>query len=131
MKLWQLKKISTNESLNEPQKLPENWGPIFGMQGVVEKIGDLSWTEDPTLQDKGWFMVGEGPDELSPQQSTKAELEWDKAKKMLIESDWSVLPDVPMTSGQKILWIEYRRALREIKLQAEFPDNINWPKRPE
>ena len=55
----------------------------------------------------------------------------DKAKKMLIESDWSVLPDVPMTSGQKILWIEYRRALREIKLQAEFPDNINWPKRPE
>ena len=131
MKLWQLKKLSTNEPLNEPQKLPENWGPIFGMQGVIEKLHDLSWTGDPTLTDQGWFIVGEGPDELTPAQSTKAELEWEKAKQLLKDSDWAVLPDVPMTSGQKADWMEYRKALREIKLQAGFPDEISWPTKPE
>jgi hypothetical protein len=50
---------------------------------------------------------------------------------MLAESDWSMLPDVPMTAGNKALWVEYRRALREIRLQAGFPDNIQWPKSPE
>ena len=131
MKLWQLKKLSTNEALNEPQKLPENWGPIFGMQGITEKLSDLSWTGDPSLADMGWFIVGEGLDELTPQQSTKSELEWEKAKQLLKNSDWAVLPDVPMTSGQKADWIEYRRKLREIKLQSGFPDIIEWPIIPE
>jgi hypothetical protein len=25
----------------------------------------------------------------------------------------------------------YRKALREIRLQAGFPDNINWPSKPQ
>jgi hypothetical protein len=49
---------------------------------------------------------------------------------MLAESDWSVLPDVPMTSGDRALWIEYRRALRDIRLHPDFP-NMAWPVRPE
>ena len=130
--MWQLKKISTNESLNEPQILPENWGPIFGMNGVIDKIGDLSWLEDPSYNDMGWVVVGE-TDELTnqPKTTSKSELEWEKAKLFLKDSDWAVLSDVPMTKQQKINWLEYRQALREIKLQAGFPDNINWPKKPE
>lgn len=49
---------------------------------------------------------------------------------MLVESDWAVLPDVPMTAGDRAEWIEYRRGLREIRLQTGFPDNIQWPKAP-
>jgi hypothetical protein len=41
-----------------------------------------------------------------------------------------MLPDVPMTKGDKIKWEEYRRALREIKLQTGFPDNVIWPEKP-
>jgi hypothetical protein len=73
--------------------------------------------------------VGDAPP--GPVPSSAAELAWDRAKKMLAESDWSMLPDVPMTSGDKALWIEYRRGLREIRLQPGFPDNIQWPKAPE
>jgi hypothetical protein len=36
-----------------------------------------------------------------------------------------------MTSGKKAAWVEYRRALREIRLQVGFPDNTQWPKAPE
>jgi len=60
---------------------------------------------------RGWAMpitiragykFGEAPPD--PAVATKAQLEWDRAKKMLQESDWSMLPDVPMTSGAKAAW---------------------------
>jgi hypothetical protein len=125
--LWQLKKLSTGEALNEPQKLPENWGPIFGLAGIQDQLGNLSWLGEAYV-DQGWVIVGESL--ADPAQATQAELAWDKAKKMLAESDWSMLSDVPMTSGNKTLWIEYRRALREIRLQTNFPTDIQWPIRP-
>jgi hypothetical protein len=126
--LWQLKNLKTGAALNEPQKLPENWGPIFGMSGVTDRIGDLSWLGQ-AYADLGWVVVGEAP--ADPAQATTADLAWDRAKKMLAESDWSMLPDVPMTVGEKSGWIAYRKALREIRLQAGFPNNIQWPAKPE
>jgi hypothetical protein len=126
--LWQLKKISTGESLNEPQNLPENWGPIFGMSGIVDKLGDLSWLGNEYL-DRGWFVVGEGFSGPTP--ASESEIQWEKAKQLLKESDWAVLSDIPMTSGDKALWMEYRRALREIRLQTGFPSSIVWPYRPD
>jgi hypothetical protein len=128
IKLWQLKNLSTNEALNEPQKLPENWGPIFGMAGIQDRLGDLSWLGE-AYSNQGWVIVGEAP--ADPVPSTAAELAWDRAKKVLQESDWSVLADVPMTAGDRALWIEYRRALREIRLQIGFPSDIQWPVKPE
>ena len=98
------------------------------MSGVVDRIGDLSWLGGD-YADMGWVVVGEAPPE--PAQSTVAELMWERAKKMLAESDWSMLSDVPMTVGQKAAWIAYRKALREIRLQTGFPNDIQWPAKPE
>ena len=123
-----MKNLKTGEALNEPQKLPENWGPLFGLAGFIDRLGDLSWLGDD-YADMGWVVVGDAPAE--PTQSTEAELAWGKAKKLLAESDWTMLPDVPMTAGQKSAWSEYRRGLRDIRLQAEFPNNIQWPLIPE
>ena len=127
-KLWQLKKLSSGEALNEPQRLPENWGPIFGLAGFIDKIGDLSWLGE-AYNDTGWVIVGDAP--ALPTASTKAELEWERAKQLLRESDWSVLPDVPLLDFQRTAWIEYRRALRDIRLQSGFPNDIQWPSSPE
>lgn len=124
--LWQLKKLSTNEALNEPQKLPENWGPIFGLAGIQDRLGDLSWLGE-AYADQGWFVVGEAP--ADPAQTTPAELAWEKAKRLLRESDWTMLSDVPMTKAEKTLWIEYRRVLREIRLHPDFP-SMSWPVAP-
>jgi len=124
--LWQLKKLSTGEPLNSPQPLPENWGSIFGMSGFLDKIGDLSFVG---VEDQGWFQV-EGDAPAAPLQSTPAELAWNQAKLLLAESDWSMLPDVPLLNGDKQLWQAYRKALREIRLQSGFPNNIVWPVKP-
>lgn len=126
-KLWQLKKISTNEPQNDPQRLPENWGPIFGLHGFEEQLGDLSWL-GKEYEDLGWFVVGE---EEEAAVATAADLEWERAKQLLRDSDWSVLPDVPMTAGERDAWIIYRKALREIRLQPGFPTEIIWPSAPQ
>ena len=126
--LWQLKNLETNEGLNDPQKLPENWGPVFGLHGFEEKLGDLSWL-GTNYENQGWFVVGE-ESSLSAK-PTEAELAWETAKKLLLESDWSMLPDVPMSNGVKTQWIEYRRELRNIRLQSGFPSDTKWPVKPD
>ncbi len=45
-------------------------------------------------------------------------------------SDWSVLPDVPITPEKKTEWETYRQALRDITNQPD-PFNITWPTPPE
>ena len=100
------------------------------MSGVVDQLGDLSWL-GADYADMGWVVVGEAPPTVLPVQATTAELAWDRAKQMLRDSDWAVLPDVPMINTQRSAWIQYRKALREIRLQVGFPDNIQWPKAPE
>lgn len=124
-----MKNLSTNEPLNEPQKLPENWGPIFGLAGVQDQLGDLSWVG---INDRGWFEVGEVADPVSPTDTrTLSDIEWERAKALLQASDWSVLSDVPMINSVRTQWVEYRKALREIRLQSGFPDIIAWPNKPE
>ncbi len=124
--MWQLKRLSTGEALSEPGPLPNNWGPIFGMPGIKDRLGDLSWLGD-SYADQGWVEV-EGDIE---QIASEADLVWEKAKQMLRDSDWSVLPDVPMYNENRQQWIEYRKQLRDIRLQTGFPKNIIWPSKPE
>lgn len=88
----------------------------------------MSWLGE-AYADQGWVIVGEAPDDNS--QSTVSDIAWNRAKQMLKESDWAVLSDVPMTAGIKAQWIEYRKALRDVRLQTGFPNSINWPNKPE
>lgn len=48
----------------------------------------------------------------------------------LSASDWVMMPDVVMSEEKKLLWVEYRQALRDITNQPGFPRNIAWPTKP-
>jgi hypothetical protein len=50
--------------------------------------------------------------------------------KILFDTDWTQLPDAPLTEEQKFIWAEYRQALRDITEQAEFPENVTFPDQP-
>lgn len=122
-----MKRLSNGENINEPQPLPENWGPVFGLQNFEDKLSDLSWI-GPDHADTGWFYVGEEPP--PPPEATPEELMWEQAKQLLRDSDWTMLPDVPLTRGQRMAWEEWRRFLREIRLHPDFP-NVIIPPEPE
>jgi hypothetical protein len=123
--LWQLKKLSTGEAINEAQSLPENWGPIFGMAGIKDRLGDLSWLGD-AYADQGWVEVGEPSKIAMSVEDANATVE-----QMLKNTAWAVASDnTSLTKEQFAQWMEYRRALREVHLQVEFPTSIVWPAEP-
>lgn len=100
------------------------------MSGIQDKLGNLSWLGD-SYADQGWFVVGDAPSIGNPPGVITSESVTNEVRDRLRDSDWSMLPDVPLTSGKKQQWIEYRKALREVKLQPGFPTNVQWPAKPE
>lgn len=49
-------------------------------------------------------------------------------RRLLTASDWTQLPDVPLTT--KAAWAAYRQALRDITDQPGYPLNVAWPQQP-
>lgn len=49
---------------------------------------------------------------------------------MLLGSDWTQLPNNPLTSEQQAAWATYRQELRDISSQSGYPFNIIWPTPP-
>jgi hypothetical protein len=97
------------------------------MEGVQDKLGDLSWLGE-AYTDQGWVQVEGAVNAIA--ESTPAELVWEKAKQQLRESDWAMLPDVPMTVEEKQQWVSYRMSLRNIRSQVGFPNAVVWPSKP-
>lgn len=52
-----------------------------------------------------------------------------KRNALLSESDWTQLPDAPLTAAEKTAWTAYREQLRSITNQPD-PLAITWPKEP-
>lgn len=130
MQLWQLKKISTGEALNEPQPLPENWGPIFGLQGFIDRLGNLSWLGDG-YKDQGWVQVEVEETDTTLSLQEQKEVMNAMVKKLLDESAEYVLPDNnSITKGKLQEWLEYRRLVKNIPNQSNFPTVIEWPTKP-
>lgn len=50
-----------------------------------------------------------------------------KREALLIDSDWTQMPDAPV---DKAAWATYRQALRDVPSQSGFPDAIVWPTKP-
>lgn len=127
-KLWQLKRLSSGENLSEPQKLPENWGPVFGLANFEDKLDDLSWI-GAEHADTGWFHVGDEPP--PPEPASREDLIRQEAWDRLRDSDWRMMPDEPITARERAAWVEYRRELRRIHKMTHFPLNFLVPSAPE
>ena len=124
-KLWQLVNIETRVVLRGPEELPDNWAGIFGLAGIKYKLSELSWM-GPSYAGLGWEEVVVEVEEVPPEVLVKI-----RVRELLAATDWVMLPDVPMTVGEKQKWVAYRMALRSVKTQSKFPHHIDWPVAPE
>ena len=50
-----------------------------------------------------------------------------RRNQLLVESDWTQLPDAPINANA---WASYRQELRDLTNQDGFPWNIDWPDLP-
>ena len=82
----------------------------------------LGWNSDTI----SWFIRDKTPEELQ----AEIDAQWDviraERNSLLSASDWTQLPDSPLTIEQKQSWAEYRQSLRDVTLQSD-PFNITWP----
>lgn len=50
---------------------------------------------------------------------------------LLLQSDWTQLPNNPFTPEKQKKWAIYRQQLRDITTQSGYPFNVIWPTKPE
>jgi hypothetical protein len=53
-----------------------------------------------------------------------------KRQKLLYLSDWTQIPNNPLTTAQQEAWATYRQELRDIPQQSGYPFNVVWPVAP-
>lgn len=51
-------------------------------------------------------------------------------RELLISSDWTQLPNSPLTIEQQEQWASYRQELRDISKQVGYLTNVLWPNKP-
>jgi len=45
-------------------------------------------------------------------------------------TDWTQMPDAPLTEEEKASWRSYRQALRDLPANTTDPANPIWPQKP-
>lgn len=56
----------------------------------------------------------------------------DTRNQLLTDSDWTQMPDSPLTDEAKALWVTYRTALRDLTAHENWPslNEEDWPVKP-
>ena len=121
--MWQLRKLSTNEALSEAGPLPNNWGPIFGLHGFLEKIGDLSWV-GPAYVDQGWVELVDAEQETLRKAEIIARVQAEK------DVANAALSNHAITVGEKMAWGDYLLALDAVCRCPDFDCDPKFPIRP-
>ncbi len=61
--------------------------------------------------------------------------DWDEIRRarnrLLASSDWTALPDSPLSDTHKAAWMDYRAKLRDVPQDFENPGNVIWPHAPD
>ena len=122
--MWQLRRLSTNEPLSAAGPLPNNWGPIFGLSGFLEKIGDLSWISSD-YADQGWVELTEAEELI-----VAASYVIDKAGKLRTEAN-NALSNPAITMGDKVAWNEYLLELDDVCSRSAYELNPAFPVKPD
>lgn len=90
--------------------------------------GMIAVEGDPEMRDgvlwQTWIMSNPTPVILDPE-----EVRADRNAR-LSASDWTQLPDSPLTNDQRVEWAVYRHLLRAVTEQQGFPSQVIWPEPP-
>lgn len=87
------------KALQNAQDTPQSIGKVYEAQ-----------ESEPRLTEKSkWVLIRQ------------------KRDRLLGESDWTQIPDVPLGEKQREAWRQYRQALRDIPQRFKQADEVVWP----
>lgn len=119
------------ESGDEPSDLLsagiENLYVDVSQKALAPKPGRPSPTHDFDYTSKSWV------ENLEKYNQNTLSLMRQQRTELLFDSDWTQVPDAPLTDEQRAAWREYRQQLRDIT--DEYPDatdinTVQWPTPP-
>lgn len=85
----------------------------------------MSWAGH---EDMGWFEIGPEPE---PVVDKAAEMKKTIEGMLRDTEQYVAIDNTSVTKGERVAWMEYRRQLKEVYLQPDYPNIIFWPTRPE
>ena len=79
-----------------------------------------------------WSVTNKNAAELAAETDITAAQVRDTRDGLLRGTDWTQLPDVPLSPGAVILWAAYRTDLRDLPTHVNFPnlEEADWPTKP-
>lgn len=108
--------------------------------GVYHIPANSTETEVPEAKDKFVRVFKDGVWSYEPDSTLKVEeplTEEQMARNIRVERymrlqvcDWTQLPDSPLDVKKQTEWAKYRKELRDITKQKNFPNEVKWPEEP-
>lgn len=90
---------------------------------------ETEWTKDADLVYRE-TVISAVVDEAARDEAKADAIRSDRDQ-LLADSDWTQLPNAPLTPTSVRAWAVYRDALRDITEQDGFPDTVDWPVEPD
>jgi hypothetical protein len=122
------------------QSVDEDAFPTLGKLAIGQNSIDITahWVKDgvveslPTRPLAGGYWFFDYLGKAWAQDGTLvAEQIKRKRNDLLMQSDWTQIPNGPLTSERQAAWGIYRQALRDITSQQGYPLEVVWPTAPE
>lgn len=104
------------------------YGNIFNEEDIFNPNNNTVYLI-PYQSPYNYYINGEFQNGPQPIADVEAQVLSQRAA-LLQGSDWTQLPDVPLTEEQKAAWATYRQELRDIPQQPGYPTNVVWPVAP-
>ncbi len=86
--------------------------------------GQNGWIEE-------WEIVTAAPEEITSRDEAKGAQVRAERDRLLVESDWTQVPDAINAGADQDAWARYRQQLRDLTAQSGFPWQVDWPLQPE
>jgi hypothetical protein len=144
-------RVENNKVVDHNRDLPINWQNVSNFylfdNQTLKEYGwyPFRFVEAPNIDNSvisgSYFEINE--DEVVEYQTRRPKTEqeiqeeteqkWreirEKRNRLLFESDWTQLPDSPLSEEKRLEWKTYRQELRYITNYAS-PDEVIWPNEP-
>lgn len=145
--------VKNNEVVGYPRPLPTNWEDVSNFFAIdpdiartygwypVRVVPAANKTSNDVVTGQKFVIEGnevvqyeqirtKSPEEVQQELNEKWESVRIERNKLLADSDWTQLADVPFLPEKKQEWAEYRQSLRDITQQSN-PYGIEWPSIPQ
>lgn len=90
-------------------------------------VQTLNRNTEPTYRDNQWWIDYEVAYIIEADAIINVKSERDF---LLSQSDWVVIKNKELDTAIPEAWLEYRKSLRDIPEQEEFPFTVIWPDKP-